>query len=198
MGPLALFLLANSQPQLFRPLLMPIMPEALLSGEKAGIFIATLVLMVSVVVALAISYQMTRRLPAMPVITAIAVVFFGALTLVFQNDVFIKMKPTFLNLFFGVVLLAGLPFGRLLLPVLLDSVMHLTDVGWRKLTVRWGLFFLALASLNEFIWRTQSTDVWAKFKVFGIVPLTLAFAVAQVPLILRYEDKANFPERTLR
>jgi len=189
MGPLLLFFLANSQPHVFKPLLAPFLPATLLEGEKAGIFTATIVLMIGVLVTLVISQRMTGRWPIMPLVTAIAVLVFGALTLAFQNDIFIKMKPTIVNLIFGTALLGGLAFGKLLLPLALDSVMHLTARGWRILTVRWGLFFFALAGLNEVVWRTQTTDVWAKFKVFGIVPLTMIFALAQVPLILRYETK---------
>jgi intracellular septation protein len=189
MGPLLVFFVANSQPGWFRPLLQPVLPAALLDGDKAGIFTATLLLMVSVLVALAIAHRLTGRLPLMPVVTAIAVLIFGALTLAFQNDVFIKMKPTVVNLIFAAVLLGGLAAGKLVLPLVLDSVLHLSEEGWRKLTVRWGVFFIALAILNEIVWRSQTTAVWAKFKVFGIVPLTMAFAVLQVPLILRYERK---------
>jgi intracellular septation protein len=193
MGPLLLFFVANSQPGWFRPLVAPILPAALLDGEKAGIFTATLLLMGSVVVAVIVAQRLTGRLPLMPVITAIAVLLFGTLTLLFENDVFIKMKPTVVNLIFAGVLLGGLAFGKLLLPLVLDSVMQLSEEGWRKLTVRWGLFFFALAVLNEIIWRSQTTAVWAQFKVFGIMPLTMAFALAQVPLILRYETKGEAP-----
>jgi intracellular septation protein len=189
MGPLLVFFVANSQPGWFRPLLEPILPASLLDGEKTGIFTATVMLMVSVVVALAVAHRLTGRLPLMPVVTAIAVLVFGALTLAFQNDVFIKMKPTVVNLIFAAVLLGGLAAGKLLLPLVLDSVLHLSEEGWRKLTLRWGMFFIALAILNEIVWRSQTTAVWANFKVFGIVPLTMAFAVLQVPLILRYERK---------
>jgi intracellular septation protein len=191
MGPLLLFFFANSQPTWFRPLVAPLLPSVLLNGDKAGIFTATVVLMASVVITLIVAHQVTGRLPLMPMITALAVLFFGALTLLFQDDVFIKMKPTFVNLIFGAILLGGLAVGKLLLPLVLDSVMQLSEEGWRKLTLRWGVFFFALAGLNEIVWRSQSTAVWAQFKVFGIMPLTMAFALAQVPLILRYETKSE-------
>jgi intracellular septation protein len=194
MGPLLLFFIANSRPDWFRALVAPILPAALLDGDKAGIFTATVLLMVSVVVTLIVSQRLTGRLPLMPVITAVAVLLFGTLTLLFENDVFIKMKPTVVNLIFGGVLLGGLAFGKLLLPLVLDSVMQLSDEGWRKLTVRWGVFFVALALLNEIVWRSQTTAVWAQFKVFGIMPLTMVFALAQVPLILRYETRQE-PEQ---
>lgn len=190
MGPLVLFFLANKWPQVFEPLFRPILPAALLSGDKAGIFTATCVLMTSVVAALAVSYFVTRHLPVMPVVTAIAVVLFGSLTLVFDNELFIKLKPTIVNTIFGTALLGGLAFGRPLLPVVLDSVLHLSEVGWRKLTLRWGLFFFVLAALNEAVWRTQTTDFWVTFKAFGIMPLTIVFALSQVPLIMKYEAKS--------
>jgi intracellular septation protein len=95
------------------------------------------------------------------------------------------------NTLFGLVLLGGLLFGRPLLALVLDSVLSLTEEGWRKLTFRWGLFFLFLAVLNEVVWRTQSTDFWVGFKVFGIMPLTLLFALAQTPLLMRHEAKAE-------
>jgi intracellular septation protein len=190
MGPLVLFFLANKWPQFFEPLFRPVLPAALLSGDKAGIFTATCVLMTSVVAALAVSYVITRHLPVMPVVTAIAVVLFGSLTLVFDNDLFIKLKPTLVNAIFGGALIGGLAFGKPLLPVVLDSVLHLSEVGWRKLTWRWGLFFFVLAALNEAVWRTQSTDFWVTFKAFGIMPLTIIFALSQVPLIMKYEAKS--------
>lgn len=168
MGPLVLFFIVNF---------------------KFGIFPATGVLMAGVVASLAASYALTRHLPIMPVVTAVAVVFFGALTFLFQDEIFIKLKPTIVNSIFGTVLLVALAFGKPLLPVLLDTVLHLTEEGWRKLTLRWGVFFFVLAALNEIVWRTQTTDFWVSFKAFGIMPLTIAFALAQVPLIMRHEVK---------
>ena len=163
MGPLVLFFITNA---------------------KFGIFPATAVLMVSVVAALAASWVLTRHIPIMPLVTAVAVVFFGALTFVFHDELFIKLKPTIVNTIFGAALLVGLAMGKPLLPVVLDSVLRLTDTGWRILTLRWGLFFFLLAGLNELVWRTQTTDFWVSFKVFGTMPITIVFALAQVPLIL--------------
>ena len=156
---------------------------------KYGIFPATGVLMACVVAALAASWLLTRKLPVMPVVTCVAVVLFGALTFVFHDDLFIKLKPTIVNSIFGAVLLIALAFGKPLLPIALDSVLRLTDEGWRKLTFRWGVFFFVLAALNEIVWRTQTTDFWVSFKAFGVMPLTIAFALAQTPLIMRYEAK---------
>jgi intracellular septation protein len=167
----------------------------LLSGEHAGIFVATAVFIPAVLVALAIGYALTRHLPVMPVVTAIIVVVFGGLTLVLQDETFIKLKPTIIYVLFGAVLLGGLAFGKLLLGMVFDSVFHLTDEGWRKLTLRWALFFLALAVLNEIVWRTQTTDVWVSFKVFGVVPLTFLFAALQYPLLTKYAVPEKAEER---
>src|SRR5262245_60214748 len=186
LGPLLLFFFANSRPQLFAPLLAPLLGSELVNGEHAGIFAATAVFIPAVLLALAIGYALTRHLPVMPLVTAIIVVVFGGLTLALQNETFIKLKPTIIYVLFGAVLLGGLAFGKPLLGMVFDSVFHLTDEGWRKLTLRWALFFLALAVLNEIVWRTQSTDLWVSFKVFGVVPLTLVFAGLQYPLLTRY------------
>jgi len=168
MGPLVLFFLAN---------------------VKFGIFIATGVLMVGVVAALGASWLMTRHVPIMPLVTAVAVLFFGALTFIFQDELFIKMKPTIVNSIFGAALLIGLAMGKPLLPIVLDSMMRLTELGWRILTLRWGLFFFLLAGLNELVWRTQTTDFWVSFKVFGTMPITIVFALAQIPLLMKHEIK---------
>jgi intracellular septation protein len=125
----------------------------------------------------------------MPLVSGVVVVVFGGLTLALQDKTFIMMKPTIVNTLFGLVLLGGLAFGKSLLSVVLDSMFALTDEGWRKLTFRWGLFFLVLAALNEVVWRTQTEDFWVNFKVFGIMPLTVLFALAQTPLLLRHERK---------
>ena len=164
------------------------------ASYRFNLHVATGVLMAGVVVALAASYWLTRRLPIMPVVTAIAVLVFGALTFYFDNPVFIKMKPTVVNCIFGAALLGGLAFGKPLLPIVLDSALHLDETGWRKLTFRWGVFFFVLAALNEVVWRTQSDVFWAGFKVFGTMPLTLMFALSQVPLIMRHEAKPAVPQ----
>jgi intracellular septation protein len=186
LGPLVLFFLANSRPALFLPLVSPILPADIASGERTGIFVATAVFMVAIVIAFVVSYVLTRHLPVMPLVTAIIVLVFGSLTLVLHDELFIKLKPTIIYLLFGAVLLGGLAFGKPLLGVVFDSVFHLTDEGWRKLTLRWALFFFALALLNEIVWRTQTTDVWVSFKVFGVVPLTFLFGALQYPLLTKY------------
>ena len=194
LGPLVLFFLANSRPALFLPLVSPILPADIASGERTGIFVATAVFMVAIVIAFVVSYVLTRHLPVMPLVTAIIVLVFGSLTLVLHDELFIKLKPTIIYLLFGAVLLGGLAFGKPLLGVVFDSVFHLTDEGWRKLTLRWAWFFFALAILNEIVWRTQTTDVWVSFKVFGVVPLTFLFGALQYPLLTKYAAPEEISE----
>jgi intracellular septation protein len=164
-GPLVLFFAANS---------------------KFGIFAATGTFMVAALIALAVGYVMTRRIEVMTLVTAVIVVVFGSLTLVLHDDTFIKLKPTIIYLLFGGTLLGGLAFGKPLLGTLFDQMFQLTEEGWSKLTWRWALFFFALAVLNEIIWRTQTTDFWVSFKLFGVVPLTFLFGALQMPLINKY------------
>jgi intracellular septation protein len=164
-GPLALFVIANA---------------------KLGIFVATGSFMAAVVAALLVSYAMTGQWPIMPVVTAIVVLVFGGLTLALHDETFIKLKPTIIYVLFGGTLLGGYIFDKSFLAIVLDSVFHLTEEGWRKLTLRWALFFFALAVLNEVIWRTQSTDFWVNFKLYGFVPLTFVFAAMQYPLLMRH------------
>jgi intracellular septation protein len=151
-----------------------------------GLFWATGIFMVATIVALAASWSLTRRLAIMPLVTGIVVMIFGGLTLYLQDETFIKMKPTIVNALFGGVLAGGLFFGRPLLGYVFDSVFKLDDEGWRKLTQRWAVFFFAMAVLNEIVWRNFSTDVWVTFKAFGLIGLTVAFTVAQMPLIQRH------------
>jgi intracellular septation protein len=156
------------------------------ANSRFGIFAATSAFMAAIVLALAVAYALTRHLPIMPMVTAVVVLVFGTLTLVLHDELFIKVKPTIIYVLFGGVLLVGLAFGKSLLGVVFDSVFHLTEEGWRKLTWRWALFFLALAVLNEIVRHTQSTDIWVSFKVFGVVPLTFLFAALQYPLLTKY------------
>ena len=116
---------------------------------------------------------------------------FGGLTLFLQNETFIKLKPTIIYLMFAGTLLGGMVFRKPLLAMVFDQMFHLTEVGWHKLTVRWSVFFLFLAALNEIVWRTQSTDTWVTFKVFGVVPLTFLFAALQYPLLKRHAPSGS-------
>ena len=179
-GPLILFFLANARGER----LAETWPVIAALGKP--IFFATAVFITATLLSLAVSYGLTRRLPLMPFVTAVIVVIFGGLTLWLQNETFIKLKPTIIYLLFGGVLLGGLAFGKSFLGYVFDAVFKLNDEGWRRLTIRWGVFFLALAVLNEVVWRSFSTDVWVSFKVFGILPLTFIFAMLQMPLIKRH------------
>src|SRR5262249_38715630 len=178
-------------------LLAPFLSPELLNGQHAGIYTATAVFIPTVLIALAIGYAMTRHLPVMPVVTAVVVVVFGSATLILHDERFIKLKPTIVYLLFAAALLGGLAFGKPLLGMVFDSVFNLTDEGWRKLTVRWALFFLMMAALNEIVARTQSDDFWVAFKVFGVLPLTFIFAMLQYPLLAKYAgpepDEAKEP-----
>jgi intracellular septation protein len=151
-----------------------------------GIYWATGVLMVATVAALAASRLLLGRFSMPPLVGAVLVVIFGGLTLWLQDPVFVMLKPTIINLLFAGVLAAGLLMGRPLLKLVMEQAFQLTDEGWHKLTVRWMLFFLSMAALNEIVWRNFSQPTWVAFKVWGILPLTVAFALAQIGLIRRY------------
>ena len=150
------------------------------------LLVATAAIMGATVLALVISYVMERRVPMMPLITAVIVGVFGGLTLWLQDETFIKMKPTIIQAIFGSVLIGGLLAKRLFLKSLMGAAWHMTDQGWRVLTVRFGLFFFAMAALNETVWRTQTTDFWVNFKVFGLMGVTFAFILTQLPLLKKF------------
>ena len=156
------------------------------ANAKFHLFVATGAFMVAVVVAMIASYVVTRHVPIMALVTGIIVLVFGTLTLVLHDETFIKVKPTIIYCLFALTLGGGLLFGRSLIAILFDQVFNLTPHGWRLLTARWALFFLGMAILNEVIWRTQSTDFWVNFKVFGAIPLTMIFAMMQMPLTKRH------------
>ena len=183
LGPLGVFFFANARGESLAATFPWI---ATLGGP---IYFATAAFIAATLIALAVSLALTRTLPIMPFVTAIVVLIFGGLTLWLQDDTFIKMKPTIVNALFGGALLGGLYFDKALLGYVFDSVFKLTAEGWRKLTFRWGIFFLVLAVLNEVVWRSVSTDLWVDFKVFGIMPLTFVFTLTQLPLINRYAIK---------
>ena len=165
LGPLVVFFVANA---------------------KFHLFVATGAFMVAIVAAMIASYVVTKHVPLMSLVTGVIVLVFGTLTLVLHDETFIKVKPTIIYTLFALVLGGGLLAGRSFLAVVFDQMFNLTPQGWRILTWRWALFFAALAVLNEVIWRTQSTDFWVGFKAFGVIPLTMIFALAQMPLIKRH------------
>ena len=123
----------------------------------------------------------------MPTVGAGIVLIFGGLTIYFDNEIFIKMKPTIINLVFAVILYGGMLIKKPLLKILLGAALKLEEKGWKILTYRWIGFFIALAVLNEIVWRTQTTDIWVNFKVFGILPITFIFTMTQFPLIKKHQ-----------
>jgi intracellular septation protein len=149
------------------------------------IFTATATFMVATLIAVVLSLKLERRVPLMPLVSSFFVLLFGGLTLVLEDDLFIKIKPTVVNLLFAAILFASLALRRHILKVLLGTVMMMSDHGWRVLAWRWAFFFIFLAIVNEVVWRSFSTEFWAGFKLFGIMPMTLVFAAAQVPLIMK-------------
>src|SRR6202007_1378322 len=156
------------------------------ANAKFHLFVATGAFMVAVVAAMIASYVVTRHVPIMALVTGIVVLVFGTLTLVLHDETFIKMKPTIVYGLFAAVLGGGLLFGRSFIAIMFNQMFNLTHACWPILTVRWALFFLGMSVLNEIIWRTQSTDFWVAFKAFGAVPLTMVFAITQMPLIKRF------------
>ena len=174
MGPLVVFFLANS---------------------FLGIFQGTAAFMVATVVALAISYAIARTVPIMPLVTAVFVLIFGGLTLYLNDETFIKLKPTIVNSMFAAILFVGLVTNRLFIKLVFEAAFQLTERGWLVLTRAWIGFFIVLAVLNEIVWRNFPTDTWVSFKVFGIMPLTLAFTVMLFPMITRHMIPAE-PEKS--
>ncbi|MBI2253640.1 MAG: septation protein A [Proteobacteria bacterium] len=154
--------------------------------KAAGLMSATVALIIATVIALAIGYIATKRLAIMPLITAVVVVIFGGLTLWFNDAVFIKMKPTIVQGIFAVLLFGGLALKRPTLQYVMGDALQLTEAGWRILTLRFALFFTAMAILNEIVWRNVSEDLWIDFKVFGILGLTILFSLSQMPLMKRH------------
>ena len=180
LGPLLVFFFANARGQWLADRFPAL-------GDLGGpLFVATALFMIATAVALIASRLLTGTLPIMPLVSGVIVLVFGALTLYLHDETFIKMKPTIVNTLFGAALLGGLAFGKSLLGYVFDSAFHLDAEGWRKLTFRWGLFFLVLAVLNEVVWRNFSTDAWVTFKVWAIMPITLVFTFSQMPLIMRH------------
>ena len=156
------------------------------TNALAGIYAGTAAFMVATLVSLAAARIRHQKVPVMLLVSGVIVLVFGGLTLFLHDETFIKLKPTIVYAMFAALLTAGLLLKKPLLELLFGSAFTLTDEGWRKLTVRWIAFFVAMAIVNELVWRNVSTDTWVSFKVFGFLPLTLLFALAQVPLLQRH------------
>lgn len=160
------------------------------------LFVATALFMAATVISLVVSKLVIGKLPLMPLVSGVVVLTFGALSIYLQNETFIKMKPTIINSLFAIVLLGGLAFGRSLLGYVFNSAFQLDDEGWNKLTLRWGLFFVFLAILNELVWRSANwyylpdvkaaDNLWVNFKVWGTMPITFLFTLTQLPLIMKH------------
>lgn len=180
LGPLLVFFFANSRAEWLAE------SFPVLANFGGPIFIATGLFMIATAIALALSWILTRTIPIMPLVSGVIVFIFGALTLWLQNDTFIKMKPTIVNGLFFATLAGGLLFGKSLLAYVFDSAFRLDAEGWRKLTVRWCGYFLFLAIVNEIVWRNFSTDFWVAFKVWGIMPITIVFAMFQMQVVMKH------------
>ena len=174
-GPLVVFFLFNSQAHRFFG-----------NPEADNIFWATGAFMIAIVIALIVAISIERKPPVMPLVSGVLVLIMGGLTLYLQDELFIKLKPTIVNTLFAVALLAGLAFGQLFLKYIFGAAFYLTEEGWRILTWRWAGFFVFLAIVNEIVWRSFSTDTWVSFKVFGIMPITVAFALWQMRVVYRH------------
>ena len=162
-------------------LVMKNIPMGITYASFAGLTI------IATVIAVLFSYILEKKIPIMPTVGAGIVLIFGGLTIYFDNEVFIKMKPTIINLIFAIILYGGMLVKKPLLKILLGAALRLEEEGWRILTYRWIGFFIALAVLNEIVWRTQTTDIWVNFKVFGILPITFIFTMTQFPLIKKHQ-----------
>ncbi len=169
-------------------LVLEIGPLVVFFGTNSafGIFPGTAAFMVATVIALGLSYALSRTIPVMPLVTAGFVLVFGGLTLYLADELFIKIKPTIVNLLFATILLAGLLTGRLFIKLVFAAAFNLAERGWLVLTRAWIVFFVFLAVVNEVVWRNFSTDTWVSFKVFGVMPMTLLFSFALFPVILRH------------
>jgi intracellular septation protein len=181
---------AAPQPAVLPKLAIELGPLLVFFGGNAvaGIYAGTASFMVATLISLAVARFLYHKLPVMPLVSAVIVFVFGGLTLYLRDDTFIKLKPTIVYSLFAVLLAGGLLFRKPVLELLFGPVFTLTEEGWRKLSFRWATFFVAMAIVNEIVWRNFSTDAWVSFKAFGFLPLTFVFALAQVPLMQRHGE----------
>lgn len=184
-GPVVIFVLAYNFGAPYAPMLG--LPEAV----HKPIFLGTLVLMVLTPLAILVSWLVTRTIPAMPLVTLTIVLVFGAIAIYTQDPFYKKVQPTIVNMIFATVLLGGLWFGKSVLKMVMDTAFELDDEGWTKLTWRWGVFFIFLAGVNEFVWRMFSEEFWVGFKLWGMTSLTLAFVISQMPTMMRHAIEAE-------
>jgi intracellular septation protein len=152
------------------------------------LLVATAVLIGLTAVGLILIWVTEKRIPVTPLITAVLVGIFGGLTLVLQDERFIKMKPTLISLLFAAILFGGLLRGKALLKHVMGMNIELTETAWRQLSLRYGLFFCSIAALNEYVWRLYSTDLWVNFKVFGLFGCTIIFTLSQLPFLKQHSS----------
>ena len=156
------------------------------SGKNLQIAIPPLV--IATIISIIIVWILEKKIPFVPLLGGVLITFFGGLTIYFENPVFIYMKPTIINIIFAIALFFGKYFtSEPILKKILGKTMPLNNEGWNKLNSRWIFFFVFLAILNEFIWRTQSEEFWVNFKVWGMMPITIIFTAFQIPLINKYK-----------
>lgn len=144
-------------------------------------------------VAIAVGFAVERRVAPMPLLAGGAALLFGALTLVFHDVAFIKAKPTIVNLIFAVLLMGGVLLGKNPLKMLLGESLRLPDGAWRSLSFRYAAFFVAMALLNLFVWKTQSDAIWVAFRFPGLLVLAVAFSLTQVPFMMKHMKDAEVP-----
>lgn len=156
-----------------------------LSKSENPLITATIYMLITTSIALSISYILTKKIPNVALFSAIILAIFGGLTIILKDELFIKLKPTIVNMLFASILFYGYYSKKPLLSYLFGEGFQMNHEAWLKLSFRWALFFIFLAILNEFIWRNFSTDLWVKFKVFGMMPITLIFTISQVPFMIR-------------
>jgi len=156
---------------------------------------ATIFMVITTFIALGISYFLTKKIPAIALFSGIVLGVFGGLTVFLENDLFIKIKPTVLNLLFAAILLYGFFTKKPLLSHLFGEQLKMSDKAWLTLSMRWAIFFIFLATLNEIIWRNFSTDFWVQFKVFGMTPISLIFTLLQAPFMMKEMKKSDEKKR---
>ena len=145
---------------------------------------------IATIVALLFVYIVEKKISMVPLTSGILITLFGGLTLYFDNKIFFYMKPTIINLLFAAILFFGQFLSKKpLLKMLFQNALELTDEGWKKLNLRWIIFFIFVAILNEIVWRTQSEAIWVNFKVWGLLPISFLFVASQIPLMNKYKLK---------
>jgi intracellular septation protein len=150
------------------------------------LYISITAVIIATLISLVALYIKERKISTMMLVSTVILIVFGGLSIFLKNDIFFKMKPTIINALFAIILIGSTFFNKPVLKLLLNSSMKLTDQGWSLMNKLWSGFFIFLALLNEIVWRTQTTDVWVNFKVFGIMGITIVFTIVQIPLLKRH------------